>query len=57
MRHAIKVNLTNGDHILTEINGTRESIAEYYAPDKPFNIGVTGDNIQYVTSIEFLKGE
>lgn len=42
MRHAVKVNFDNGDNLETEINGTYESIRQYYL-GKTFNLG-NGEN-------------
>jgi hypothetical protein len=52
--HAVKVTFENGDTITTEINGTRESISEYYAIGKVFNLGRVSDNLQRVTNIQFI---
>lgn len=54
-RHAVKVTFDNGDHLLTEINGTEESVREYYRIGKVFNIGVgEHDKMQRVAEVEFL---
>ena len=56
-RHAVKVTFGDGDHILTEINGTEESVREYYAIGRTFNLGRMSkgeDDLQKVAALEFL---
>lgn len=50
----VKVTFANGDTITTAINGTEETIKDYYRIGKVFNIGNVNDNLQDVTSLEFL---
>ena len=56
---AVTVTFSNGDTISTNINGTNESITEYYAIGKFFNLGHVNpaieDNMQSVTHLEFLN--
>ena len=54
-RFAVKVNFNDGDHVKTEINGTRQSVTDYYKIGKTFNLGRTGDRLVQVTSLEFLN--
>ena len=49
----IKVIFENGDFLYTKINGTLETIKNYYI-GKVFNTGKTSDNLQKCTSIEIL---
>jgi hypothetical protein len=51
MRHAF-VTFANGDQISTYINGTVDTITEYYKIGRKFNIGSVNDNIQAVTGLE-----
>ena len=53
-QHVVKVCFDNDDSISTEINGTVKSISEYYAFGKTFNLGIEGDKMVSVTSLEFL---
>ena len=53
-RRGVRVTFDNGDHILTEINGTEETITEYYKIGREFNIGVTRDRMVKVAKLEFL---
>ena len=55
MTRAVKVTFANGDTISTEINGTEETIRNYYAIGKYFNLGRVGDNMQAVTNLEFIR--
>lgn len=51
-RHIAHVFFANGDVIHTEINGTLETVKDYYKPGKAFNIGLGGnDNLQPVTEV------
>jgi hypothetical protein len=53
--HTIKVNWSNGDSTVTEINGTKESVESYYV-GKKFNVGIFGaDLIATALSVEFLE--
>lgn len=54
-RLAVKVTFDNGDHICTEINGTKETVSDYYAVGKTFNLGVEDDLMCKVTNLEFLE--
>ena len=54
-RYDVKVTFEDGNHILTGINGTKESIKEYYAIGKYFNLGRVGDDMQKVVEVEFLR--
>lgn len=52
--HCVKVTFANGDHLQTEINGTRAEVRRYYAIGRQFNLGSgPGDNLQPVSAIEF----
>jgi hypothetical protein len=54
-KHAVKVTFEDGNTITTEINGSIESVADYYKTGKPFNIGTGGnDNVQKVKKLKFL---
>jgi len=46
----IRVDFSNGDHLITSINGTEQSIREYYIGNQ-FNIGTGGDDL-LVTATE-----
>lgn len=55
----IKVYWSNGDHTITDINGTEEEIKEYYMGKflgraREFNIGRSGDLIVTCEKVEFL---
>lgn len=55
-RRAVKVTTHTGDYFQTEINGTEESIREYYE-GKWFNMGydpVNEDRMEKVVSVEFI---
>ena len=55
-RRAVKVTTHTGDFIKTEINGTEESIREYYE-GKWLNMGydpVNEDRMEKVVSVEFI---
>jgi len=58
MLRPVKVTFGNGDHIKTCINGNKETIKEYYAIGKYFNLGHSNpdieDNMQPVIQLEFL---
>lgn len=51
----VKVLFGNGDSITTSINGTNDEIKAYYAVGRMFNIGQVDDNMQAVTSLEFVS--
>ena len=48
MTNSAHVIFENGDFFTTDINGTDEEVAEYYAVGKFFNLGTCGDNMQAV---------
>ena len=51
----VKVTYASGDSITTSINGTDESIKNYFKIGKLFNIGNCGeDNMQAVTKLDFI---
>ena len=52
----VTVNFTKGDQVITDINGTNETIAEYYAIGKTFNLGSNSDKLDTVKSI-VIHGE
>ena len=55
-RHTVAVNYSDGDCIVTEINGTKAVIQEYFAVGNIFNIGIgPDDNLQSVTSLVFIS--
>ncbi len=54
-RHTVKVKFSDGSFRETDINGTAQTIAEYYAIGNSFNLGNSNDNIQHVISLEFIK--
>ena len=52
---SVKVTFENGDHFVTSINGTDESILAYYKPGNTFNVGIgPSDNIQTVKTAEIV---
>ena len=53
MRQIVKVEFDNGNTIETEINGTQESIREYYAIGCQFNVGSVDDKMAYVAKVTF----
>ena len=62
-RRAIKITLENSDTITTEVNGTRNSILEYYGLGCKYQLGKAklnigdgagNDNVQAIKSLEFL---
>lgn len=56
MRTAI-VTYTNDYVVPTAINGTEESIKEYFSPGRWFNLGLgPADNMQQIVSCEVLPG-
>lgn len=52
MRHSIKVTYSNGNEVLTAINGTEDEINRYYI-GQWFNFGVDGDDMQQAISVDF----
>ena len=50
---AIKVHFSNGDSLVTSINGTNEEIKRYYIGNV-FNLGVVDDLLVTATKVEFL---
>ena len=56
-RYTIRVTFENFETLVTEINGTPDSICDYYIGNH-FNIGQGGnDNMQRAVSVEFSDGE
>ncbi len=51
----VKVSYSNGDSIVTSINGTDNEIKAYFAIGRPFNIGSVDDNVQRVMALEFIS--
>lgn len=49
----VKVMFSNGDSVITKINGTESDIRAYYI-GKVFNIGTCGDLLVKAVSVEFL---
>lgn len=49
----VKVTYSNGDSVITKINGTENDIRAYYI-GKVFNIGVYTDLLVKAVSVEFL---
>lgn len=49
----VKVIYSNGDSVITQINGTEAEIRAYYI-GKVFNIGVYTDLLVKAVSVEFL---
>jgi hypothetical protein len=53
-RHTVKVTFANGNSLTTDINGTRESVTQYYMGNT-FNLGIGGnDEMTTATKVEFL---
>lgn len=52
--HTVKVTFENGDYFITDINGTADTVREYYKIGAVFNLGTEGDNFQKVTALQFL---
>ncbi len=50
--NSAKVTYSNGDIITTGINGTEETIKDYFKIGSVFNIGSVTDNMQTVVSCE-----
>ena len=55
-RHTVRVTFANDDHLITEINGTPDSVCDYYLGNM-FNLGSVNDNMQRAVKIEFFDGE
>jgi len=54
-RYSVRFVFVDNSEIMTEINGTPESIKEYYAENRVFNIGQNeNDNMQKVSRLIFL---
>lgn len=56
----VKVFFKNGDHLITEINGTNKEIENYYKIGKVFNLGgrfpdKQEDLLTKVSGLEFLN--
>lgn len=51
----VKVTFENNDSIVTGINGTRESVSEYYKIGRVFNLGCEDDLMTKVKKLEFLE--
>jgi hypothetical protein len=50
----IQVHFANGDFLITEINGTKEQVKEYYL-GKLFNLGSGGNDLMVrAVKVEFL---
>ena len=49
----IRVTFSNGNHLITGINGTHAEIAAYYL-GKWFNLGVESDLMVRAISVDFL---
>lgn len=47
----VKVTFTSGEIITTDINGSDESIREYYKVGRMFNLGSVGDRMVAVSSV------
>lgn len=54
-RHTVKVTFANGNSLTTDINGTRESVTQYYVGNT-FNLGDGngGDLMTKAIKVEFL---
>ena len=50
----VKINLANGDYITTRINCTAEEACNYYRIGSYINVGAAADNMQKITSMEFI---
>ena len=55
-RHTIRVTYDNHDTTLTEINGTVDSVLDYYI-GKQFNLGTDSDKIVTAVKVAFFDGE
>lgn len=53
-RHIVKAYFEDGDYVVTPVNGTVESIEQYYL-NKYFNLGTVSDNMQRCIRLEFLE--
>jgi hypothetical protein len=53
-RHTVKVTFANGQSLTTDINGTRESVTQYYMGNT-FNLGNDAKDVMTTaTKVEFL---
>ena len=50
----VRVTFSDGDSIVTNVNGTQYDIVKYYHPGKVFNMGTVDDHLVKVVGIEFL---
>lgn len=56
-RREVRVTFEGGKTLETAINGTEEEIVRYYK-DNSFNVGVAdNDDMQAVTSVEFIDAQ
>lgn len=53
--HNVIVTFENNDTITTSINGTKETVKEYYKIGNYFNVGNVSDNMQKITKLQFIK--
>lgn len=51
MRHNVTVYFDDGNEIQTEINGTLESVINYYSIGRQFNTGSVEDKMAKVTKL------
>lgn len=56
-RRSIKVEFSDGDHLYTDINGTKQEIINYYmSPNDPQDYDINNpDRTRTVTNVEFIK--
>lgn len=54
MTHTIKVNYTNGDEVVTKVNGTADEVSKHYCQN---NIMAWKSNEPQAKRIEFLESE
>ena len=50
----VKINLENGDYITTRINCAAEEACNYYRIGNYINVVADADNMQKITSLEFI---
>ena len=50
----VRVTFSDGDSIVTNVNGTQYDIVKYYRPGKVFNMGSVDDHLVKVVNVEFL---
>lgn len=56
MQHDIKVNLSDGDHIITWINGTQEEVVRYYLNQEPQDYDLRHpEKTRFPTRVEFTE--